>query len=444
MSIVYKNTITADEVNAIRKSMGWRQIHPEQQQANIDGNTLTIAAYKSETAVAMAGLRWNGGSFANMNIILIPSFQNKGIEKELVEQIFNFLREKLKPGFGIQVDMNVRSGQEALYESFGFIHATPENSGIPMRICLTDQIELTDRMFKQMEFRETPLKYVRIQGRETAYRTGMPVGIFAAVHRLQEAGLLTNEEKAIYHDVDQVWFQENLPNPPFYDDDKPGKPITWFKTATSGFMLEKLRPLMDMLEKYAKPYDLVYSNFPGRIVYEDEWQVAVYNDNAPGRISLLSTAHLSMYAEVIRNSFATVASDFNLTRENCPGHTSFITNERLASKLKDGYYPFGYFSDGKLVGFASLTDTGNGLYEMNDVSILPEYRHFGYGKALLDFCKDKIKEFDGSKITIGIVEENTVLKKWYAANGFVHTDIKQSEHLPFKVGYMEWELKENE
>jgi len=35
------------------------------------------------------------------------------------------------------------------------------------------------------------MKYVRIQGRETAYRTGMPVGIFAAVHRLQEAGLLT-------------------------------------------------------------------------------------------------------------------------------------------------------------------------------------------------------------------------------------------------------------
>jgi len=150
-----------------------------------------------------------------------------------------------------------------------------------------------------------------------------------------------------------------------------------------------------------------------------------------------------MYAEVIRNSFTTVASDLNLTRENCPGYTSFIANERLASKLKDGYYPFGYFWDGKLIGFASLTDTGNGAYEMNDVSTLPEYRHFGYGKALLDFCKDKTKELGGSKITIGIVEENTVLKRWYTTNGFVHTGIKQFEHLPFTVGYMEWELKEN-
>ena len=126
---------------------------------------------------------------------------------------------------------------------------------------------------------EKNLKYVRIQGRETAYRTGMPVGIFAAVHRLQQAGLLTDEEKVLYHEITHVWFEENLPNPPFYDDDKPGKPITWFKTATAGFMVEKIQPLMDMLEKYSKPYDVVYTNFPGRIVYEDEWQVAVYSDN---------------------------------------------------------------------------------------------------------------------------------------------------------------------
>ena len=77
---------------------------------------------------------------------------------------------------------------------------------------------------------------------------------------------------------------------------------------------------------------------------------------------------------------------------------------------------------------------------MNDVAILSEYRHFGYGKALLDFCKDKIKELGGSKITIGIVEENTVLKDWYAANEFIHTGTKQFEHLPFTVGYMEWNL----
>ena len=120
-------------------------------------------------------------------------------------------------------------------------------------------------------------KYVRIQGRDIAFRTGKPVGIFAAVSRLERAGVLSEQEKEVYHETDDVWFEENLPNPPFYDDDLPGKPITWFKTSTSGFMIEKLHPLMDMLEKYSYPYDVVYTNFPGRIVYEDEWQVAVYD-----------------------------------------------------------------------------------------------------------------------------------------------------------------------
>lgn len=283
-----------------------------------------------------------------------------------------------------------------------------------------------------------PLKYVRIQGRKTAYMKGKPVGIFAAVWRLEQTGVLTDDEKAIYHEIDGVWFQENLPNPPFYDDDEPGKPITWFKTSTSGLIIEKLQPLMDMLEKYSLSYDVVYTNFPGRIAYEDEWQIAVQRDNASGCVATLSATHLPQYAEVIRQSFTTVAEDFGLTRENCPGHTSFISNERLASKIKAGYFPYGYFVEGKLVGFASLTGMGSGVYEMNDVSILPEYRHYGYGKELLDFCKAKVRELGGNIITIGIVEENAVLKDWYAANGFVHTGTKRFDHLPFTVGFMEW------
>ena len=154
MNLVYKTTITVDEVNAIRKSMGWRQIHPDHQQANIDANTVIIAAYEADKAIAMVGLRWNGGSFANMNILLNPEYQNREIEKEFTNRIFDFLRDKLKPGFGIQVDIFCRSGQEALYESFGFQRTTPGNRGVPMQICLTNQIELTDAMFKQCDFKE--------------------------------------------------------------------------------------------------------------------------------------------------------------------------------------------------------------------------------------------------------------------------------------------------
>jgi len=156
-------------------------------------------------------------------------------------------------------------------------------------------------------------------------------------------------------------------------------------------------------------------------------------------INPLSVKRLSEYADVIRESFATVAQDFGLTRENCPGHTSFITNEQLESKIENGYHPFGCFVGEKIIGFVSLTDMGGGSYEMNYLSILSEYRHFKYGKALLDFCKEKVKEFGGNQITIGIIEESVVLKDWYIANGFTRTGTKKYEHLPFTVGHMKWE-----
>ena len=40
-------------------------------------------------------------------------------------------------------------------------------------------------------------------------------------------------------------------------------------------MLQKLRPVIALLDKYKKPYDIVYTNYVGTIVYEDDWQVAV-------------------------------------------------------------------------------------------------------------------------------------------------------------------------
>ena len=157
-------------------------------------------------------------------------------------------------------------------------------------------------------------------------------------------------------------------------------------------------------------------------------------------IKPLSAEHLSEYADVIRRSFATVAREFGLTRENCPTHTSFLTNEQLEGRIKDGYQAFGCLIEEKIIGFASLSDVGGGIYELNNLAILPEYRHFSYGRSLLDFAKAKVEELGGTKITICIIEENTVLKNWYLSNEFIHRGTKRFEHLPFTVGFMEWSV----
>ena len=60
---------------------------------------------------------------------------------------------------------------------------------------------------------------------------------------------------------------------------------------------------------------------------------------------------------------------------------------------------------------------------------------------MIEFAKEYAqKELRANKITIGIIEENTVLKKWYEESGFVSTGTKASPHLPFTVGFMEVKL----
>jgi len=142
------------------------------------------------------------------------------------------------------------------------------------------------------------------------------------------------------------------------------------------------------------------------------------------------------YANVVRHSFATVAEEFGYT--DSPEFTTNITNELLAEKTINGYYPFGACVDGELVGFVSIIDKGDRAYEMAKLTVLPEFRHLGYGKALLDFCKQKVRELGGRKIIINLMEDDMRLKNWYLANGFVHKSVTMYAHIPFLIGCMEW------
>lgn len=155
VNMTYKSTISVDEVNAIRKSMGWRQDHPEQLQSALDGSTLIIAAFEENKAIGMARLVWDGGGGATIvGPLLAPEYRDQGIEDELITKLLNFLRGNLKPGFGIQVDIRAFGYQQSLYENLGFQISTAERRGVPMHICLNDQIELTDKMFKQMGYEQ--------------------------------------------------------------------------------------------------------------------------------------------------------------------------------------------------------------------------------------------------------------------------------------------------
>ncbi len=142
---------------------------------------------------------------------------------------------------------------------------------------------------------------------------------------------------------------------------------------------------------------------------------------------------------VIRTAFKTVADELGFTRENAPRFTAFATDDtRLQYQFLVEHKPmYVYLHEGKIVGYYSLAMLDNGSVELNNLSVLPEFRHLGIGEKLVKDAIEKAKSFDKEKMEIGIVEENKKLRMWYESLGFIHTGTKKFDFFPFTCGYME-------
>ncbi|MCR5522095.1 MAG: GNAT family N-acetyltransferase [Clostridia bacterium] len=153
-------------------------------------------------------------------------------------------------------------------------------------------------------------------------------------------------------------------------------------------------------------------------------------------IAVQDKSILPVVLEIIHKSFGTVAENFNLTKENCPGHTAFMTLNKLQNSFKSGNRMFLYYSGSIPVGFFSLKQIDCETWELDHLSVLPKYRHRGIGRELLKFAEKTVKQQNGKTLKIGIIEKNEQLKQWYLQNGFVSTGTSHFEHLPFTVGFM--------
>lgn len=149
---------------------------------------------------------------------------------------------------------------------------------------------------------------------------------------------------------------------------------------------------------------------------------------------------LNICLEIIRSSFITVAEEFGLTEINCPSHTAFMTIDKLEKQFDKSRLMFLFYQDNIPVGYFSLAKRNDEEWELNNLAVLPEYRHLGIGKSMIDYAVTTVKNYGGAKISIGIIEENIVLKNWYLNLGFKHISTCKFEHLPFTVGLMELNL----
>ncbi|MEL6825890.1 MAG: hypothetical protein AAFN91_06525 [Pseudomonadota bacterium] len=114
------------------------------------------------------------------------------------------------------------------------------------------------------------MKYVRFQSQERCYLAPSKAGIFHVAIDLRD-----DEDTAVYiadelrHHID--WFDMYLPAPRLCEWDY--RAIFWFKD-TAHEPIAHIWAIKPHLEAYGYWIDVVKTANPGKILYEDSWQIA--------------------------------------------------------------------------------------------------------------------------------------------------------------------------
>ena len=145
---------------------------------------------------------------------------------------------------------------------------------------------------------------------------------------------------------------------------------------------------------------------------------------------------ISLLSSIIRASFIDVAKRFSLTRQNCPKHPSNCEDDWIEDELSKGVNYYILEVDGVPSGSVGILQNGPDLSYLMRLGILPENRNRGFGKKLMNFALEKLREKETKTVEIGVISNQTELVEWYEGFGFRVAGRRNFGHLPFEVTFM--------
>lgn len=118
--------------------------------------------------------------------------------------------------------------------------------------------------------------YLRFIIQNLDRQSGRRQGLFQAMSDLEYEGKLLVYEQELY-DETYEWFRKNLKKPRILS--KSSRPhaknlaLSWFKGGAEQH-INKMRDLAQILESHGIQTEMIRTNRPGYVVYEDDYQIA--------------------------------------------------------------------------------------------------------------------------------------------------------------------------
>lgn len=118
--VVKDNCVSAEEFLYLRKLLGWHVYDTEEARLALRGSVFSVGIYCSGTIVGMG--RIIGDSricFYFQDIMVHPSYQNKGIGTMVMKKLLAFIQENAASE--AYVGLMAKLGKAVFYEKFGFV-----------------------------------------------------------------------------------------------------------------------------------------------------------------------------------------------------------------------------------------------------------------------------------------------------------------------------------
>ena len=132
--IKFVDHITPVEYMELRKMVGWMEFPLEEAKNCVENAYMVICVRDDDDkAIGVVRLLWDGGYVAFLSdVIVAPEYQKQGIGKKLVESVIQRIKDDMKPGYKVKLNLNSAKGKEPFYEKLGFKQRPNEDTGAGM------------------------------------------------------------------------------------------------------------------------------------------------------------------------------------------------------------------------------------------------------------------------------------------------------------------------
>lgn len=130
---IEENVLSAETFRNLYLSVGWESPSLEQIKIALSNSLRTFIVIEEERAIGMARLLGDYAmSYYIKDFAIHPEYQGKGIGRYLMESIDTSIRQELKEGWSVSLELISAKGQENFYKKFEFEERPCEWDGAGM------------------------------------------------------------------------------------------------------------------------------------------------------------------------------------------------------------------------------------------------------------------------------------------------------------------------